>query len=81
MLKTKLKKNPAKIFLTEDLTKKNQSIIQKLVELRKNGDIDSFWTNDCKISAKTFEFSIPARVSSITDVENLLPKYPVLLSN
>ena len=36
--KNKLKNNPAKIFLTEDLTKKNHSIIQKLVELRKSGD-------------------------------------------
>ena len=75
--KKKLKKNPAKIFLTEDLTQKNHHIIQKFVELRKSGDIDSFWTNDCKISVKVFEFSIPARVSSLTDVDNLLPKYPV----
>ena len=74
--KNKLKGNPAKIFLTEDLTRKNQSIIQKLVDLRKNDTIDSFWTNDCKISVKVYEFSIPARVSSLNDVENLLPKYP-----
>ena len=74
--KNKLKGNPAKIFVTEDLTRKNHSIIQKLVELRKNDTIDSFWTNDCKISVKVYEFSVPARVSSLNDVENLLPKYP-----
>ena len=39
--KTKLKKNPDKIFVAEDLTKKNHSIVQKLVQLRKDTSIDS----------------------------------------
>ena len=72
--KNKLKKNPDKKFLTEDLTRKNHSIVQKLVELRKNGTIDSFWTNDGKISVKVFEISVPARVSSLSDVKKLFPK-------
>ena len=33
--KTKLKENPDKIILTEDLTKKNHYIVQKLLELQK----------------------------------------------
>ena len=74
--KNKMKGNPAKIFVTEDLTHKNHSIIRNFVELQKNDTIDSFWTNDCKISVKVYEFSVPARVSSLNDVVNLLPKYP-----
>lgn len=72
--KNKLNKNPDKIFLNENLTRKNHSIVQKLVELCKNSTIDSFWTNHGKISVKVFEISVPARVSSLSDVEKLLPK-------
>ena len=72
--KTKLKNNPDKIFISEDLTKKNHGIIQKLVQLRKDASIDSFWTNDGKINVKVYEISLPARVSSVSDVEQLLPK-------
>ena len=35
--KNKRKKNPDKMFVTENLTSKNHSIVQKLVELLKNG--------------------------------------------
>ena len=75
--KKTLKNNPAKIFVTEDLTQKNHSIVQKLLELRKSGAIDSFWTSDCKISMKVYEFSVPQRVNSLQDVENLVPVFPV----
>ena len=40
--KTKLKENPDKIILTEDLTKKNHFIVQNLLELRKKGNIILF---------------------------------------
>ena len=73
--RAKLKKNPDKIFVSEDLTRKNHIIVQKLVELRKNGTIDLFWTIDGKINIKVFEISVPTRVSSLTDVQKLLPKY------
>ena len=72
--KKKLKNNPGKIFISEDLTKKNHEIVQKLVQLRKDTSIDSFWTNDGKINVKVYEMSLPARVGSISDVDQLLPK-------
>ena len=72
--KSKLKTNPNKIFITEDLTKKNYSIIQKLVQMRKEDSIDSFWTNDGKINVKVYEISVPKRVSSLSEVDELLPK-------
>ena len=72
--KTKLKNNPDKIFISEDLTKKKHGTIQKLVLLRKDSSIDSFWTNDGKIHVKVYKISLPARISSISEVEQLLPK-------
>ena len=72
--KGKLKTNPNKIFITEDLTNKNYSIIQNLVQMRKEDSIDSFWTNDGKINVKVYEISVPKRVSSLSEVDELLPK-------
>ena len=72
--KTKLRKNPNKIFISEDLTKTNHSIVQKLVQLRKDNSIDSFWTNDGKINMKVYEISLPTRVSSLSEIDELLPK-------
>ena len=74
--KSKLKKNPNKIFITEDLTMKNHSLVQKLVQLRKDDSIDSFWTNDGKINVKLYEISLPTRVNSLSEIEELLPKPP-----
>lgn len=72
--KKKLKNNPDKIYISEDLTKKNYEIVQKLVQLRKDASIDAFWTNDGKINVKVYEISLPVRVSKVSDVEQLLPK-------
>ena len=74
--KSKLKKNPNKIFITEDLTMKNHSLVQKLVQLRKDDSIDSFWTNDGKINVKLYEISLPTRGNSLSEIEELLPKPP-----
>ena len=71
--KSKLKKNPNKIFVTEDLTRKNYSLVQKLVQLRKDNSIDSFWTYDGKINVKLYEISIPTRVTSLSEIDQLLP--------
>ena len=50
--KTKLKGHPDRVFLTEDLTSKNHSVIKSLLELRKARKISSFWTSNGKILAK-----------------------------
>ena len=50
--KTKLKGNPDRVFLTEDLTSNNHSVIKSLLELRKARKISSFWTSNGKILAK-----------------------------
>ena len=60
--KTKLKGHPDRVFLTEDLTSKNYSVIKSLLELRKARKISSCWTSNGKILAK-----LTTEGSNITD--------------
>lgn len=50
-LKTNLKSNADRIFVTEDLTKHRQSIVKELNIARKAKKISSFWTFDGRIFA------------------------------
>ena len=70
--KSKLKDHPDKIFMTEDLTKTNHSIVQKLLQLRKSKQIHGFWTQDAKIYLKVSDDDdTPVRVSSLSDINAL----------
>lgn len=71
--KTQLKGNPDKSLLTEDLTKKNHIIVQKLLEMRKSRKNNSFWTTDGRINVKVLENSRPVRVRSVDEVLQLIP--------
>ena len=61
--KSKLKSNPDKIFLTEDLTTVNHSVVQRLLPLKKSNSIDSFWTNNGHSA------SDPVKVSASDNLE------------
>ena len=82
--KSRLKGNPAKIFLTEDLTSVNHSVVKSLLPLKKNESIDSFWTSNGQIYVKKDSTSDPVKVSSTDDLtrnfflptETLLPMIP-----
>jgi hypothetical protein len=50
--KSKLKGNEDRVFITEDLTVRNMSLMRALLELRKNGKIDSVWSSDGRIFYK-----------------------------
>jgi hypothetical protein len=43
------------IFLTEDLTKCRQGIVQELTRLKREGKVHSYWTNDGRIFVKCHE--------------------------
>lgn len=64
--KSQLKGNREKIFLTEDLTKMNHSIVVRLLELRSANQIHAFWTQDGKIYYKSTEDERPIRVRNIS---------------
>lgn len=81
--KSGLKGNPHKIFMTEDLTQKNYKIALKLLQLRSDKRIDSFWTHDGKIFFKDNDVSKPVRVRNMNELgvtfpppqnENTIPK-------
>ena len=70
--KSKLKGHPAKIFLTEDLTSVNHSVVKSLLPLKKNDSIDSFWTSNGQIYVKKDSTSAPVKVSSTDDLNSRL---------
>ena len=58
--------------MTEDLTKRNHTIVKKLPELRKSKQIEGFWTLDAKIFLKVAGNSSPLRVTSLSEID-LIP--------
>ncbi|MEW8547170.1 MAG: hypothetical protein AB2693_26970 [Candidatus Thiodiazotropha sp.] len=72
-----LKGNPRKIFLTEDLTRRNHRTVEELLRLRKSGRIHSFWTIDGKIYFKSAEGVRPQRETSVPEIESKLSEEPI----
>ena len=66
--KSKLKGNPDNIFISEDLTGYNHTIVKSLLQFRKNKQIDSLWTLNGRIFAKKSRDDDPTRVRSLEDV-------------
>lgn len=66
--KRKLKGNPHKTFITENLTKKRLEIIKRLAELKSNNKIHTFWTHDGTILVKRTMSSNIVKVYSETDL-------------
>ena len=71
-LKTNLKSNADRIFVTEDLTKHRQSIVKELNIARKAKKISSFWTFDGIIFAKVTQESGKQLIKNLDDVRHLV---------
>jgi hypothetical protein len=59
------------LVITESLTKKRQTLVNALYELRKNGTIMSYWTQDGRIFAKASSSSPKLQINDKCDVEEL----------
>ena len=71
-LKTNVKSNAHRIFVTEDLTKHRQSIVKELNIDRKAKKINSFWTFDGRIFAKVTQESGKQLIKNLDDVRHLV---------
>ncbi|KAH3798743.1 hypothetical protein DPMN_152346 [Dreissena polymorpha] len=69
----KHKSESFKVFMCEDLTKRRQSIVQKLSEARKSKRIDSYWTNDGRIFYKKTLNGPKTLVESLETMSKLFP--------
>lgn len=71
--KSKLAKNPDKIFISEDLTQPRRELVVRLNHLRKSQIIQSSWTHDGSIFAKVSESSRTMKILCHSDIDNLDP--------
>jgi hypothetical protein len=55
--------------ITESLTKKRQTLVNALYELRKNGTIMSYWSQDGRIVAKATSSSLKMQINDKCDIE------------
>ena len=69
--KKRLKNNPDKIFIAENLTRHRYDLINRLNTLRNKEKIHSFWTHDGTILVKATERSNPKKVKSRDDIYGL----------
>lgn len=58
-----------KIFVNENLTKRNQILFKAARALLKNGNIKYVWTKDCKILIRRSDKSPVEQVKSLEDLE------------
>jgi hypothetical protein len=66
--KKKLKGNPDKMFIVENLTKHRYDLIKRLNSLRKNGKIHSYWTDDGSVLVTKTEQSRTINIKNRKDV-------------
>ncbi|CAC5368803.1 unnamed protein product [Mytilus coruscus] len=69
--KRKLKNNPDKTVITEDLTQYRQYLMKKLNDARKRHEIDSFWTMDGRIFAKKTPEATKKFIGGMEDLSDL----------
>lgn len=76
MSKSKLKVHKSSefnVFITEDLTKKRQFMVQQLDNARRQGKIDSFWTYDGRIYYKITSTGKVKLLRNVCDIDFLFP--------
>lgn len=73
--KSKLKKNPDRIFITENLTFRRSEIMKELNYLRKNNKIQACWSSDGRL------FAIGLNSESVVMIHNFDDIYSLLSSN
>lgn len=70
--KKRLKGDPDKIFITENLTTFRTNIVKELADLKFKHDINAYWTNDGRIYAKKSESSTKQLIRNHDDILDLL---------
>ena len=70
---SKKKLKNSSIFITEDLTRYRQQIVQELSKAKKAKKVHSFWTNDGRIFAKLSERGSKFMIRSLEDLRDLAP--------
>ena len=67
-----LRGNPDHIFVSEDLTRTNYSIIKALQALKKSGKIFSYLSHNGNVFAKKHENNNPVRLYQLKDITSQL---------
>jgi hypothetical protein len=62
-----------KVFLTEDITRKRQFMVQQLDQVRKDKKTESFWNSDGRILYKNNPKDRVRSIRSMNDIDYLLP--------
>ena len=71
-MRRNLKNHPKKVFIVEDFTRYNHSIVLDLMHAKTHNRLHSFWTSDGKILVKLSEESRPHHVRTRVDVSDLV---------
>ncbi len=71
LLKQGRKLKGTNVFINEHLTKRNSDIARKARNLKKQGKIQSTWTNNCKVLIKLNRTPEQAKVVVIRNMEDL----------
>lgn len=69
--KRRLKDNPNKTFIAENLTKFRYDLLNRLNTLRIKDKVHSFWTHDGTLLTKVTQHSRPMVIKSINDIHQL----------
>lgn len=59
------------VFMTEDLTRYRQSIVQELTKAKRARSVHSFWTNDGRIFVKVYERGPKQLIRSFSDLDRI----------
>jgi len=74
--KSKLKNNPNKVFITENLTTRRRKIMDELNYLRTNRKISACWSMDGRLFAIGLNSNSVQMIKGIDDIRYLLTKCP-----
>ena len=74
--KSKLKNNPNKVFITENLTTRRRKIMDELNYLRTNRKISACWSMDGRLFAIGLNSNSVQMIKGIDDIRHLLTKCP-----
>lgn len=73
VFQSKRKLKNSNVFITEDLTRFRQGIVQELTKGKRAGKVHSFWTNDGRIFAKLSEKGRKFIIRSVNELHQLAP--------
>ncbi|KAK3107155.1 hypothetical protein FSP39_008276 [Pinctada imbricata] len=71
--KKMLKNHSSRIFVTEDLTRYRQEVVNEITKAKRAGKVHSFWTTDGRIFLKTSENGHKIMIRSIAELNDYVP--------